>query len=200
MLLNIQLCAPSHGCRTIDASVYFREGLRLHDRGEMTARRAIIEKNTDLHWTRNRVEEAIREVGNTLDEGRLYVVADDTSLLKYAAHYLIYGSEWMTAVLSDPARNVLKTIGAPTLLEIDLPLSMSSFRTRKELAIKMLNEWTRFACNKPDWSAPIDFSFCLRSSIPACCIVGHSHPAELRDPLDGRGLYRSPVTVCDHCG
>lgn len=190
-----------HGCRTVDAGIYFREGLRLHDRSKMTARlRAMIEENTELHWMRNRVDEAIREVDNTLDEGRLYVVADDTSLVKYAAHYLIYGSEWMAAVLSTPARNVLKTIGVPTLLEIDLPLSMSSFQTRMELAIKMLNEWTRFACNKPDWSAPIDFSFCLRSDIPASCIVGHSHPAELYDPLNGRELYRSPVTVCGHCG
>lgn len=189
-----------HGCRTEDAGVYFREGLRLHDRREMTERlRSIIAENAELHWMRDRVDEAIREVNNTLDEGRLFVVADDTALVKYAAHYLIYGSEWITAVLGHSGHRVLRTIGVPTLLEIDLPLSMSSFQTRKELAVKLLDEWTRFTCNSPDWSAPIDFSFLLRSTIPASCVVGHSHPAELRDPLNGKTLYRSPRTACAFC-
>lgn len=190
-----------HGCRTDDAGIYFREGLRLHDRREMTAKlRTIIEGNTELHWMRDRVDEAVREVDNTLDEGRLYVVADDDVLLKHAAHYLIYGSEWITAVLGSPGHRVLKTMGVPTLLEIDLPLSMSSFQTRKELAVKMLNEWTRFACNAPDWSAPIDFSFCLRAHVSASCIAGHSHPAELYDPLNGGTLYRPLKTACTYCG
>ncbi|WP_133121827.1 hypothetical protein [Pleomorphomonas carboxyditropha] len=190
-----------HGCRTDDAGIYFREGLRLHDRREMTAKlRTIIEENAELHWMRDRVDEAIREVDNTLDEGRLYVVADDTVLLKHAAHYLIYGSEWITAVLGGPGHRVLKNIGVPTLLEIDLPLSMSTSQTRTELAVKMLNEWTRFTCNAPDWSAPIDFSFCLRADVPASCIVGHSHPAELHDPLNGRALYRPLKTACAYCG
>jgi len=189
-----------HGCRTDDAGIYFRGGLRLHDRNEMTAKlRMIIEKNAELHWMRDRVDEAVREVDNTVDEARLYVVADDAFLLQHAAHYLIYGSEWITAVLGSSGRRVLKNIGVPTLLEIDLPLSMSGPQTRMELAARMLNEWTRFTCNTPDWSAPIDFSFCLRVDIPASCIVGHSHPAKLRDPLNGRDLYHSPKTVCAYC-
>lgn len=189
-----------HGCRTDNAGTYFREGLRLHNRDEMTARlRAIVEHNTELHWMQSRLDAAIREIDNTLDEGRLYVVADDTFLLKHAAHYLIYGSEWIAAVLSTPGRSVLKAIGAPTLLEIDLPLSMSSFQTRTALAVRLLNEWTRFSCNKPDWSAPIDFSFCLQSNIPSSCIVGHSHPAELHDPWNNREVYQSHATTCAGC-
>lgn len=189
-----------HGCRTDNAGTYFREGLRLHQRDEMTARlRAIVDQNRELQWMRGQLAAAIQEIDNSQDEGRLYVVADDTCLLQRAAHYLIYGSEWIAAVLSTPGRSALKTIGAPTLLEIDLPLSMSSFQTRTELAVRLLNEWTRFSCNKPDWSAPIDFSFCIQSNIPSSCIVGHSHPAELHDPWNNREVYRSHVTTCGCC-
>lgn len=100
-----------------------------------------------------------------------------------------YGGAWIAAVLSTSGRGVLKTIGAPTLLEIDLPLSMNSFQTCTELAVIMLNEWTRFSCNKPEWSAPIDFSFCLKSNIPSSCAIGHSHPAELHDQCNERELF-----------
>jgi hypothetical protein len=88
-----------HGCRTDDAGSYFREGLRVHDRADMTKKlRLIAEQNQELNWFAPRLEAAIAEINNTLDIGRLYVVADDTFLLKHAAHYLIYGSEWIAAV------------------------------------------------------------------------------------------------------
>jgi hypothetical protein len=51
---------------------------------------------------RDRVDAAIAEIENELDPGRLYVVADDAVLLKHAAHYMIYGSEWISAVLGQP--------------------------------------------------------------------------------------------------
>ncbi len=173
-----------HGCRSDDAGSYFRDGLRVHDRAAMTAQvRAIVDGSEELAWMKGRVEAAIAEIENELDPGRLYVVADDTVLLKHAAHYLIYGSEWISAILGAAGRRVLLQRGVPTLLEIDLPLRMSSMQTRTEIAMKMLGEWTRLACNRPDWSALIDFSFCLRTDIPAAWIVRHSHPAELRDPL-----------------
>ena len=85
------------------------------------------------------------------------------------------------------------------MLEINLPLRMSSMQTCTELATKMLQEWTRLACNRPDWSAPSDFSFCLRTDIPAAWIVRHSHPAELRDPLEQERIYRFRFLTCAQC-
>jgi hypothetical protein len=87
-----------HGCRTDDAGSYFRGGLRVHDRAAMTAQvRAIVDGSEELAWMKGRVDAAIAEIENELNPGRLYVVADDTVLLKHAAHYLIYGSEWIAA-------------------------------------------------------------------------------------------------------
>jgi len=189
-----------HGCRTDDAGSYFREGLLVHDRAHMTARlRSIVEQNQELNWFAPRLDAAIAEIDNTLDIGRLYVVAEDTFLLKHAAHYLIYGSEWIAAVLGSTERKVLLKSGAPTLLEIDLPLRVATPGTLRELSAKLLAEWTRRACNQPDWHAPIDFSFCLRTDIPPDWIVDHSHPAELNDPLEQRRLYKAAVAGCAYC-
>jgi hypothetical protein len=166
----------------------------------MTARlKALIESHPELHWMRDRFDAAIAEIDNTFDEGRLYVVVSDESLLKHGAHYLIYGSEWTMAVLGCSGRAVLKRIGVPTILEIDLPLRISSVYMRKQLAVRLLNEWTRLACNLPDWSAPIDFSFCLRESIPAKYVVGHSHPAALKDQHENYTVYRTAEPTCIHC-
>jgi hypothetical protein len=189
-----------HGCRTDDARSYFELGIRIHNRDAMTTQlRSLVETHEELFWLRTRLDDAIARIDNTIDNGRLYVVADDTSLLDYAAHYLIYGSEWIAAVLGGGYRHVLLKTGTPTLLEIDLPLRVSSTGIRKELANKMLAEWTRHACNRPDWHAPIDFTFGLHADIPPAWIVGHTHPAELRDPLKQRQLYRSPRTTCAYC-
>jgi hypothetical protein len=188
-----------HGCRTDDAGTFFREGLHVHNRDAMVAKlRAVVEAHPELHRMKSRLQEAIDEIGNTIDVGCLYVIADDKELVDRCAHYMIYGSEWIAAVLGD-SRDTLKKTGAPTLIEIDLPLSMSSLATRKEFASKMLREWTRLACNQPDWSAPINFTFMLRTNIPAECVVGHSHPKELVDPLEHFTKYRAPNPECTHC-
>jgi hypothetical protein len=147
----------------------------------------------------DRLSKAIAEIDNTTDDGRLYVVADDACPLDHAAHYLINGSEWIMAVLGDEGRRFLRSNGTPTLLEIDLPLRMARPDTLHAFAREMLREWTRMTCNRPDWSAPIDFTFCLCSDIPASCIVRHTHPTELRDPHAGGATYRSSATTCALC-
>jgi hypothetical protein len=189
-----------HGCRTDDAGHYFREGLRRHDRAEMTARlRAIVNAHEELHWMKERLDRQIEEIKNELDPGRLYVVADERRLLDDSAHYLISGSEWIMAVLGPSGWPVLQRIGAPTLIEIDLRLRACLPSDRKGLATDMLREWTRVACNGHEWSAPIHCSFCLFTDIPAAWIVGHSHPTELKDPHRAYGVYRSPNKTCKHC-
>ncbi|WP_157223270.1 hypothetical protein [Rhodovulum sp. PH10] len=191
-----------HGCRTEDAGSYHREGIRIHDRAELSElARRIVRSSDRLAAFAATVEQAIRKEANEVEDvrsGRLYVVADDRTLVKYAAHYLIYGSEWLLAVLGPVGADILKGRGVPTLVEIDLPLHMAGDYSRKALARCLLNEWTRFVCNRPDWLASIDFSFCLLQNIPPECVAGHSHPAELRDPIEG-AVYQASKTTCIHC-
>ncbi|WP_316219261.1 hypothetical protein [Bradyrhizobium sp. SZCCHNR2026] len=188
-----------HGCRTDDAGVYSRAGLNIHDRAEMKCKLgAILDAHPELNYLKARLPEAMAAMDIGIDEECLFVVADDQSLIEHAAHYLIYGSEWISSVLGQ-SRYVLKKVGTPTLLEIDLPLRIAHPATRREFASTMLREWTRLACNTPDWSAPIDFTFTLRENIPPAWIVGHSHPTELADPLEQFSKYTPTRLDCAHC-
>ncbi|WP_247558689.1 hypothetical protein [Bradyrhizobium sp. 138] len=87
---------------------------------------AIVEAHSELQYLRKRLPEAIAQFDDDHEEGLLYVVADDQALVNEANHYLIYGSEWISAVLGHTYRHVLKETGVPTLLEIDLPLLIVS--------------------------------------------------------------------------
>lgn len=145
------------------------------------------------------LEQRIAKIDSALDDGRCYVVVSDKSLLEFGGHYLIHGSEWIMSLFDEYARGFLRDIGAPTLIEIDLPFSATLDSDRRSFAEDMLMEWTRLACNGEEWIAPINISFLLLEDIPATCIVGHSHPATVRNPHDRERIYRSPVTTCRHC-
>jgi hypothetical protein len=189
-----------HGCHTEDAGSYFREGLLTHNRERLKARAlAIIEAHEELHYFKSQLDRAIAEVNNELDHGKTYVVLSDEAMLRDSAHYLIHGSEWIMALFDERGRRVLRGLGAPTFIEIDLPGAMTHSDDRNQLARVMLMEWIRLACNGHEWSAPVDFSFLLIRDVPPACVVGHSHPVKMTDPHDGMREYRSPVTSCKFC-
>jgi hypothetical protein len=189
-----------HGCRTDDAGTYFRNGLLVHDRERLKAQvTAIIDAHEELHYMKPQLDRAIAEVDNGHDHGRAYVVVSDKALLDGSAHYLIHGSEWIMSLFDDFGRTILKRIGAPTLIEIDLPLSVTHSSDRRGFAEDMLQEWTRLTCNGQEWIAPTNCSFWLIRDVPPESVVGHSHPASMMDPHNGMRMYRSPVTSCKHC-
>jgi hypothetical protein len=189
-----------HGCRTEDAGSYFREGLLTHNRERLRARAlAIIEGHEELHYIRPRLDDAIVRVSNELDHGKAYVVLSDVALLRNSAHYLIHGSEWIMSLFDEYGRTILRRLGVPTLIEIDLPASVTHSAEREQLARATLMEWTRLACNGHEWSAPIDFSFVLIRDLPSRYVVGHSHPTTIIDPHNEMREYRSPVKTCKHC-
>lgn len=189
-----------HGCRTADARSYFEQGLRRHDRGEMRRQALeIVDTTEELAWLRGRVDDSIARVNNTIDDGRLYVVVGDEAMLDHFAHYLIYGSEWLSGVLGHGGRRVLRERGTPTMIEIDLPLKYARFSVRKEFAEALLMEWTRLICNEPDWIAPISFSISLQFDLPPELVVGHYHPEEMIDPHEGHTKYRPATRTCAYC-
>jgi hypothetical protein len=189
-----------HGCRTEDAGSYFRDGLLVHRKDALRTRAlAIISEHPELDYMKGTLDQRIAEIDNRLDEGRGYVVVSDKSLLEFGGHYLIHGSEWIMSLFDEHARRFLRGIGVPTLIEIDLPFSKTADSDRRAFAEDILMEWTRLACNGEEWIAPINLTFFLFQDVPAKYVVGHSHPATVRNPHDPRRLYRSPTTTCKHC-
>ncbi len=84
-----------HGCRTSDAGEYFREGLRIHRKCELKERACLLVEQNEISTLTSGID---------IDEGCCFVVLDKRALIKYAAHYLIYGSEFICAALGERHR------------------------------------------------------------------------------------------------
>lgn len=190
-----------HGCRTDDAGEYFRRGIRVHNREELEERvRALVAKEKRLRWMLPNLPELMAKFPSGGDEHKCYVVFDDRFLIKHAAHYLIYGSEWISAVLGHGWRDALLERGVPTMIEIDLPIRWVSVGLRVELAKLLLGEWTRRKVNSLSDVFLEDFTFTVHHDLPPETVVGHYHPESIENQWDGWTIYRSPATFCLHCG
>lgn len=174
-----------HGCRTEDAGLYHRVGIRRNDPAALADEvRRIVREEDRLAYLRPAIEQRLRDFDSTdRDIGRLYLVIDDRGLTNSAGHYLLYGSEWIQCVLGFEAHEPLRRRGVPTILSVNLPLSIVTSHEREQLAEALVQEWTRIKVNRPDWVPELDFTFCLREDIPGAMIVNHFHPEVMCDPF-----------------
>jgi hypothetical protein len=190
-----------HGCRVADAGVFVRNGIRLNDPAWLEAEvRRIVAEEDDLAWLRPTIEQEIaRFDARERDTGRLYVCADDQPQLDRIGHYMLYGSEWVTALLGFPAHSILRGRGVPTMVELDLPFRLATPGTRREFARKLLQEWVRVLANSPTFVPKLDFTVILRTDVPAHMIVGHYHPEALKDPFRQYVTYQTQTRTCPAC-
>lgn len=189
-----------HGCRTEDAGEYFRRGIRVHRREELEELvRSIVADDDRLRWMLPTLVARMADFPSRCDDHRCFVVLDDRALMEQAAHYLIYGSEWVCAVLGHGWRDPLLERGAPTMIEVDLPVKWVSVGLREELSKLLLGEWTRQTVAKPSGTFLEDFTFTLHHDLPPETVVGHWHPERLVDPLERMRVHRPASTTCRHC-
>lgn len=102
-------------------------------------------------------------------------------------------------VLRESAHGVLRSRGIPTILSVGMPLLEQDETVHRELAEKLLIEWTRTKVNSPQEIREIDCTFMLQRDVPSFWILGHSHPETICDQLHGNTIRRSPVTTCPAC-
>lgn len=200
--LSFATARTYHGCRPDDAGLYHRAGIRRNDPAVLANEvRRIVREEDRLAYLRPAVEQRLQDFDSTeRDVGKLYLVMDDRGLTNSAGHYLLYGSEWIQCVLGFEAHEVLRRRGVPTILAVDLPLSMVTSHEREQLAKTLLQEWTRIKVNKPDWVPELDFTFCLQEDIPGKMIVSHFHPAVICDPFYRSIKRRIDQQHCPSCG
>ncbi len=189
-----------HGCRPTNIESYYKNGIRVHRRAELAAQvHALVMSDDRLKWMRNQIYERIEKFDSVIDEGATYLVLDDRPLIHDSGHYLIYGSEWIACVLGEGNRQPLLERGIPTLIEVELPLNTNPDQGNEDIAKHMLTAWVRYVAHRPAEPVRVDFSFKLQHGVPASMIVGHSHPAEIRDPWDKRRIYRVNSSLCPMC-
>lgn len=190
-----------HGCRTADPGSYHQYGLRLNDPSVLAADlRALVFAEEGLAFYQANIDRMIAQFENRdRDHGQVHLALDDRTQTNDSGHYLLYGSEWMQCILGFGAHNALLKWGYPTIVLVDLPLNMVTSGTRDELARALLQEWTRIKVNRPDWVPERDFTFTLARAIPPDLVVGHEHPAWIRDPYYGGTRRPNDRLVCPSC-
>ena len=195
-----------HACRPKDVGSYLANGLVPLDIKATNAEvRALFLSGKFPKVSEEMLARAISELSNQLRGGHLYLSLDDVSLIKFASHYLIYGSEYlsgMAAYLSEctgeDCFSALSSIGIPTVFVCDIPLI---YFTDSDIKF-LVKELICYAIRNTENGEPncIDYTFEFSTALPATCITSHYHPQKIVDSVKNRGVYINPQVSCPFCG
>lgn len=136
------------------------------------------------------LQSAMENVGPVTREGRVYFEANERFLIEMCGHYMLYGSEYLTALAANLGgtrdyRRVLRKRYDPTLFVCDVPLEDLHPGTVAEFAGIALESIFQELLDGPTY-APDKWrgsGFSIRVPLEPSCIVGHYHPTITRDPL-----------------
>lgn len=193
-----------HGCRPESLSSYYEHGLRGQNAD------SIIKKFRQLFadLPPSSLEQAIEKMKHreSSERGKIWLSADDHKMVREFGHYIINGSEYLLALAAklgegrydEDYRLRLRTIGIPTVLEVDIPIKFITPAQRLDVAKIILSEWGQLRTKRPLGisSSP---SYVVRSDIPAECIKAHYHPTKIRDFHHDIPTYINKAVRCDHC-
>jgi hypothetical protein len=190
-----------HGCRVDDAGIYYRHGILVNNPDDLANQvRRLVNEEEGIAIFKSRIEQALLEFKYTdRSRGLLYLALDDRILVEMAGQYLLYGSEWILAMIGEGAHEILRKRGIPTLLHVHLPIRQITSGDRTELAKVLLQEWARINVNSPGEVPKKDFAFCLQENVPPEMIVAHSHPAYVHDPYRYGMRWKTEKINCPSC-
>lgn len=189
-----------HGTRTADAGSFTKQGIRLHDRAHLESEvRALVEQHGELSWMVPTLDEKFEATAHLIDEGRCYVVVDERVLIEECGHYLLGGSEFVQGIIGPERAQSVLSEGAPTVIEVDLPLGRVAPSFLAEFSRKLVGEWAKILRRKRTDAGRIDFTFTLREPVPPCWVVGHFHPKIINDPHQRRVAIKVKRFHCAAC-
>ena len=175
-----------HGCRPEHINQYYKRGFVRHDGDVIERARRVLGARFGLDS--EILERAISETNLTLDHDRLFFALDDRALLRYAGHYLIYGSESIMSIaasvihLGGPnLQPRLRTIGRPTLFVCDMPWALLDDVSKREIAESLYDEYRTVRGRQKRESGLRDHTVVMWHDVPPSSIVSHHHPARIVD-------------------
>ncbi|WP_218584171.1 hypothetical protein [Pseudomonas sp. JG-B] len=193
-----------HGCRPESLSSYFKDGLQ----GQNAV--SIIQKFRSLFADipKADLEHAIEQMQHRefSEKGKIWLSGDDREMLANHGHYIINGSEYLLALAAklgvgsgtEDYRLRLRTIGIPTVLEVDIPIDLIPPAQRLAVAKMVLSEWGQLRTKRP-LGMSSSLGYVVRSDIPAECIKAHYHPARVRDFHHYNATYINKTLHCEFC-
>lgn len=178
-----------HATRTTDVDGFYSAGIRKLDRSHATqALRALLKERPEIPHDEDRFQHAFDDVGFDLREDRVFFAANETMIIKYGAHYLLYGGEHQLSVASrvwsaGVAQRYLRSRGKATIFICDVPLSLIGDGWLSQYAGSALARWIGEKLTDPQVDDFGEESICIHADLPAEAIVGHYHPSKVRDPF-----------------
>jgi hypothetical protein len=183
-----------HATSTADVTAYYTKGLLPLDCDEADRRAKAIFLGGDFpELSEADLDGAIAEVGRKLREGRVWFEANEKLLVEHCGHYLLYGGEYLIGIAAHlprrrDYRQVLKGRGKPTMLICDIPvrdIPRSTFLEFVGGALEILFQDLLDGTKRDFIPAGQGAGFSTRKPLAPENIVGHYHPASVRDPLAG---------------
>ncbi len=191
LMLHYDAIRAFHGARPVNVESYYERGLEPLDAkaAEKVARSTFLSGNFP-ELTERHIDEAIRAVGTEVRDGRLYFEANEQWLVGYCAHYMLYGSEYLTGIAAQidapkDYRAIFLARGKPTVFVCDVPLNyMHSDAVEEFAGTALVCMFERLLYPETKHPKVGDGAgICLRRSLPPELIVSHYHPTLLKDPL-----------------
>lgn len=180
----------THCTRTDDVGSFYRKGLLPLEPKIMEQRaRDIFLSGKFPELTEENMARAVAEVGTETRSGRVYFEANEKLILEHGGHYALYGSEYVIALAahlggSRDYRRVLKTLGTPTVFICDVPFSALRDSTLGEFAGEAIADLFEELLPGPEYEPDPwrGAGFSIDGGLAPEHIVGHYHPARVRDP------------------
>ncbi len=194
-----------HGCRPESLSTYYEQGLQGQDANSIILKLKKLFADVPLAELDKAIEKMQHRESS--EKGKTWLSGDDREMVRGHGHYIISGSEYLLALAAklgtgqggeEDYRLRLRTIGIPTVLEVDIPIDLVPPAQKLEVAKMILSEWGQLRTKRP-----LDMSsspcYVVRSDIPAECIKAHYHPARIHDFHHYITTYVNNTQRCECC-
>lgn len=189
-----------HACRPTDVQIYYKKGLLpsidVKDI-QINRFREIFLSGRFPKLTEEMFQQSIEKRGSADED--LCLGIDDNWIIEFTGHYLIYGSEYLSTLVSqlpvkdvEPYLSELRKAGKPTFIEINLPNTID-YDVKDgdilELLYDMITTWIDNVAHSRAESGPLDCTFSIKRPIPPEHICGDYNPPRIPDSINGRRIY-----------
>lgn len=175
-----------HGCRPESVKDYYALGFLSSKRSWLRGKCDAIFYDIDVN-IRNKTFDSIYSFRADEDTKTYFQCDTERMLNGGSGHYLIYGSEMIFCIARALEEELdvqlverLKTIGVPTIFELNLPYNSIPELQIKNLASTLLETWGKWHLF-PEELRIIEFVVIARGQVDPSCIVAHHHPNKILD-------------------
>lgn len=175
-----------HGCRPLSVNSYYQLGFSANKHTQL--KKQFEETFSDIHSNITvPIFEFIYETRSD-ENTKTYFICDTERLVNGGAgNYIIYGSEMLLCAaraleeeLEKSLVDRLKSVGIPTIFEVDLPYELIPDSQVKDFARTLLAAWGNFH-KFPEENRGIEFVVITNDKVLPEHIVNHYHPTKILD-------------------